>query len=56
MLQRKQSVVIRAPNFHKKIENVTKLFWCNYVAISVASVKIKGKYAASDVNYAKKVL
>ncbi len=28
-------------------------FRCNYVAIGVTSVKINGKYAASDVNYAQ---
>ncbi len=34
------------------VENVIKVFLCNYIAITVTSVKIIGKYAASGVNYA----
>jgi hypothetical protein len=33
-------------------DNTIKLFWCNYVAISITSVKITRKYATSSVNYA----
>ncbi len=36
------------------VANVIKLFWCNYIAIGITSVKIIGKYAASGVNYAQK--
>ncbi len=35
---------------------VIKPFWCNYNAVGINSVKIIGKYADSDGNYAKKVL
>jgi hypothetical protein len=36
--------------------NIIKLFRHNYIAIGVTSVKTIGKYAASGVNYTKKVL
>ncbi len=34
--------------------NVIKLFWPNYVAIGVTSVKIIGKYTAGGITYAFK--
>ncbi len=34
--------------------NVIKLFWRNYVAIGVTSVKVIEKYADSGINYALK--
>jgi hypothetical protein len=36
------------------VANVIKLFPRNYIAISVTSVKIIGKYAASGLNYTHK--
>ncbi len=40
--------------FQGPVANVMKLFWRNYVAIGITSVKIIGKYAASGVNNALK--
>jgi hypothetical protein len=35
------------------VANVVKLFWRNYIAIGITSVKIIGKYAASGINDAQ---
>jgi hypothetical protein len=34
--------------------NVVKLFWHNYAAIGIKSVKIIEKYAANGINYMRK--
>jgi hypothetical protein len=34
------------------VANVIKLFWRNYIAIGITSVKIIEKYAASGIKYA----
>jgi hypothetical protein len=46
----------RHSNFCPPVANVIKLFSRNYATISIASVKITGKYATGGVNYDKKVL
>jgi hypothetical protein len=42
------------PGFERSLPpggNFIKLFWLNYIAIAITSVKIMGKYVASGVSY-----